>query len=185
MPGWLRSTSPSIDPGRAVCVHQLLGQKVVGRRPAFNRVACERERSTCKSYQRNLPVNFGTHHPQAFQNVTQLSLRIRIRSPANRLRTPQRVTEDRPGATRNLSPSPPAGRRISAKMIAASTANASTGWSVTWAAISGVLNISIRLCFSRMSRYAFIYLPAWRINHTGCSRCFPTGMHSAICRFGS
>src|SRR3990172_3026012 len=41
------------------------------------------------------------------------------------------------------------------------------GWIVTSAASSGVLHISRKVCFARISRYSGRYLPAWRIIHTG------------------
>src|SRR4051812_40027268 len=51
--------------------------------------------------------------------------------------------------------------------MAASTPKDSAAVMVTSAASLGVLQISIRECCRRISRYSGIYRPAWRINHTG------------------
>src|SRR5262249_43434798 len=59
------------------------------------------------------------------------------------------------------------GRRMSAKMMAASTAKRRTGWSVTSTARAGVLHTSRMLWPARTSWYSARYRPAWRMNHTG------------------
>src|SRR3989337_320272 len=59
------------------------------------------------------------------------------------------------------------GRRISAKMIAASSSKRRMGCRVISAANSGVLQVSIKLCLARTARYSSRYLPACLMIHTG------------------
>ena len=59
------------------------------------------------------------------------------------------MTGPSPSENETLSPIGSSGRRMSAKMMAASSGNRSIGWSVTWAARSGVLQTSRMECFAR------------------------------------
>ncbi len=59
------------------------------------------------------------------------------------------------------------GRRMSAKTMAASSSKRRSGCSVTSAATSERLHISMKARRSRMARYSGRYRPAWRISHTG------------------
>ena len=74
-----------------------------------------------------------------------------------------------PSPLANSRPMPmgSSGSSMSAKMIAASISYRLTGWIVTSAATSGVLHISRKVRFVRISRYSGKYRPAWRIIHTG------------------
>ncbi len=58
-------------------------------------------------------------------------------------------------------------RRMSAKMIAASTPKRSAAVTVTSAAREGVLHNSRKVVRARTSRYSLMYLPACRINQIG------------------
>src|SRR5262249_31414433 len=57
--------------------------------------------------------------------------------------------------------------RMSEKKITASTPKTLYGWSDTSAARSGFLQSSRKETFARISRYSFMYRPAWRIIQTG------------------
>src|SRR5256714_3497463 len=74
-----------------------------------------------------------------------------------------------PSPAANVRPSPSGsnGSRMSANRIAASTPRRSTGWSVTWAASSGLWHRSSSECFCRSRRYSGRERPACRMNHTG------------------
>ena len=76
------------------------------------------------------------------------------------LRTGRAITGPRLSTNSNPIPIPSRGRRMSAKMMAASIGKARTGCRVTSAASPGVRNISISGYRARISWYAFMYLPA-------------------------
>src|SRR3954465_13889126 len=67
----------------------------------------------------------------------------------------------------SASPIASAPPRVSLNGMAASTPRRSTGWIVTSAARSGVLQSWRNPTFERIARYSGKYLPAWRMNQTG------------------
>src|SRR3989304_1277210 len=82
-------------------------------------------------------------------------------------RTGRWMTGPSPLANSRPTPMASTGRRMSAKMIAASTPRRSTGRSVTSAAASGFLQSSRKPNRARSARYSAMKRPAWRISQTG------------------
>jgi len=91
----------------------------------------------------------------------------RSRATSSRVRTGRGITGPSPFTKASPTPIGSVTRRISAKMIAASTPSFSTASTVISAAASGVLHRSRRLIRARSARYSGRYRPAWRISQTG------------------
>ena len=93
-------------PRRGLRVHERLGPRVAGRRPAFDRVGGQRERRAAEADQRHASVELAPQQPDRLEHVPERLARLERAQPIDVGRGADRMCDRRPFALDEIEVQP-------------------------------------------------------------------------------